>query len=249
MNPLDVERVAHLEQMAWVAAGLSHDFNNGLCCAFTEIGAIDARLVELRDAVAAGDRGASLLRLIAACRSSLAAIGAALEGGAQGSRELQSLYRGQVPSRPAPPADLRRAAGRAVHLARGRLRGQIGVEGDRIEVAVGEHTLVRVLLNLLINAADAFGPATAGARVRIAIAIAEAGTHAICDVSDNGPGVPPSLLPRLFSPFASGKPDGAGHGLGLAVSRDLLRGAGGELTLHATGAAGSTFRLELPLAR
>jgi C4-dicarboxylate-specific signal transduction histidine kinase len=104
---------------------------------------------------------------------------------------------------------------------------------------------VRVLLNLLINASDAFPEGASEPRVRVQLR--GLGDRAICDVTDNGPGVPAEILPHLFEPFATTKQPGAGTGLGLAVSRELVRAAGGELRLLGTGAAGSTFRLTLPV--
>ena len=70
-------------------------------------------------------------------------------------------------------------------------------------------------------------------------------------VADNGPGIPPEMQKQLFRPFSrtqkaedSRKP---GIGLGLALSRDLARSIGGELTLERSSAQGATFLLTLPL--
>ena len=70
-------------------------------------------------------------------------------------------------------------------------------------------------------------------------------------VTDNGPGILPDMQKRLFRPFShsqkaedSRKP---GIGLGLALSRDLARSIGGDLTLERTSDHGTTFLLTLPL--
>jgi two-component system C4-dicarboxylate transport sensor histidine kinase DctB len=65
-------------------------------------------------------------------------------------------------------------------------------------------------------------------------------------VVDRGPGISPGVLPRLFEPFVTAKPAGDGMGLGLFVSRHLLRAAGGDLRLLSTGPTGTTFRMLLP---
>jgi C4-dicarboxylate-specific signal transduction histidine kinase len=70
-------------------------------------------------------------------------------------------------------------------------------------------------------------------------------------VEDTGCGVPPEIRGDLFKPFVTNKFDGMG--LGLAISRSLLRSQGGELRLDssdgaASGAAGARFLVELPLA-
>ena len=69
--------------------------------------------------------------------------------------------------------------------------------------------------------------------------------------SDNGPGIAPELRRRLFRPFSRGdqsqdarKP---GVGLGLALSRDLARSIGGDLTAEFGAEKGSSFLLSLPL--
>src|SRR3546814_13474660 len=48
-------------------------------------------------------------------------------------------------------------------------------------------------------------------------------------ICDNGPGIPADILPQLFTPFVTGRPDGLG--LGLAIASDIMRGFGGTLTL------------------
>ena len=59
--------------------------------------------------------------------------------------------------------------------------------------------------------------------------------HLTITIQDAGPGIDPQLLPRLFTPFLTTKPRGKGHGLGLAISRDLILSLGGTLTLENSG--------------
>jgi signal transduction histidine kinase len=85
--------------------------------------------------------------------------------------------------------------------------------------------LQQVLLNLLLNARDAM---PGGGEVRLAVATAD-GMHSV-SVSDHGPGLGSASPEQVFEPFWTSKPRGSG--LGLAVSRQIAREHGGELTLH-----------------
>jgi two-component system, OmpR family, sensor histidine kinase BaeS len=66
-------------------------------------------------------------------------------------------------------------------------------------------------------------------------------------VVDTGPGIDPSVLPHVFDRFVKGS-GSTGSGLGLAIARHLVAAHGGTLDVEATGSAGTTFRVSLPLA-
>lgn len=104
-----------------------------------------------------------------------------------------------------------------------------------------EH-LHRIVLNLLRNAAQALQTQDDGA---ITVSTDESAGRLVITIADNGPGIMPELQDRLFKPFAAGARNG-GSGLGLAIARDLARAQGGDVSLVATGTAGTVFRIELP---
>ncbi|RQY06042.1 sensor histidine kinase [Burkholderia stagnalis] len=106
--------------------------------------------------------------------------------------------------------------------------------------------LEQVLINLLGNALDAVA-SSAAPRIEVAID-ASAATLAI-RVRDNGPGIPPDLLPRLFEPFFTTKEMGRGLGLGLAISSSIASDAGGSLTARNAPGGGALFVLTLRRAR
>jgi two-component system sensor kinase FixL len=91
--------------------------------------------------------------------------------------------------------------------------------------------VAQVLSNLLKNAVEA---APEGTAVRFTAALRNNdGNHMLAlTVEDSGPGIPPELLPALFTAFVTSKPNGAGFGLGLAISRELILSLGGTLTLE-----------------
>jgi signal transduction histidine kinase len=66
-------------------------------------------------------------------------------------------------------------------------------------------------------------------------------------IEDSGPGIDPAVLPRLFTPFATTKPRGKGHGLGLAISRELTLSLGGALTLENAPGGGCRATICLPV--
>jgi len=115
-------------------------------------------------------------------------------------------------------------------------------------VGMSREQVVQVVLNLVLNAADAVPPGghiTVRARVRDA----SASPHCVeLSVEDDGPGVDPAVRARLFEPFVTTKDVGTGTGLGLAVCRGLVEAVGGSIVLDETHAPGARFVVELPLA-
>lgn len=110
------------------------------------------------------------------------------------------------------------------------------------DVTLSREQLVQVLLNLVMNAADATG---AGGKVVIRAKPSELGVR--LEVEDNGPGVPAEVRDKLFEPFVSTKEPGKGTGLGLAVVRGLVEAASGTVNLgESTG--GALFVMDLARA-
>jgi signal transduction histidine kinase len=106
--------------------------------------------------------------------------------------------------------------------------------------------LQQVLLNLLINAMQAMPD---GGAITIAVSEDKEGAahRAVMEVTDTGSGIPEEIRQRIFDSFLSGRPDGTGLGLGIA--KRVLQGHHGDITLVSTGPNGSTFRVNLPLAK
>jgi len=107
------------------------------------------------------------------------------------------------------------------------------VEGDADQ-------LQQLLLNLALNALDVL---PRGGSLEIELRIPHQGWIEL-RVSDSGPGIAPSLLPRVFEPFVSGKESGLG--LGLTVSRRIAEDHGGDLLASNRPEGGACFLLRLP---
>jgi signal transduction histidine kinase len=103
--------------------------------------------------------------------------------------------------------------------------------------------LQRVVINLVMNAADATG---SGGHILV-VADSPDGQYVNISVIDDGPGVPPELRERIFEAFFSTKGADEGTGLGLALSRSIVEAHRGELLLEPdSGCPGSTFTMRLP---
>lgn len=242
-SALELEQLHRLERMGWLAAGLTHDLNNALMGTLAEIDVLERLIADARRTI---PPGAAPEALEAASRS-VANLRAALATTVAQGRELQRVYRNDDAKRAGRPADLRAAVDQAVRLVRPRVRGPIRTElPGGLRVAIDESTVVRVIINLLLNAAEACPSRTP--EPGIDVRVGTTGSWSFCDVIDHGPGIAPEVLPRLFEPFVTAKPQGNGTGLGLFVSRHLLRSTGGDLRLLSTSPEGTAFRLLLPTA-
>ena len=111
---------------------------------------------------------------------------------------------------------------------------------DGIRVLADAHGIDHVLSNLLVNAYR-YG----GRSIAIEAQVREG--DVLLTVRDDGEGVPPDLLPRLFEPFTRGKKSSSvgGSGLGLALVQSLLEAGGGEVA-YVGGADGAAFEIRLP---
>ena len=111
--------------------------------------------------------------------------------------------------------------------------------------ALGDRRLLaHALVNLVKNAIEATAGTTA--EPRVTFSIAESKGEITVSVSDNGPGIPADLRPRIFESGVSTK--GAGRGHGLAVVRESVLAQAGRIELDSQPGAGATFRIVLPAA-
>lgn len=112
------------------------------------------------------------------------------------------------------------------------------VRGDLVQ-------LQQVLINLILNAADALNGAPDATRHLHVTARRPALDTVEVAVCDHGPGIEKATLPTIFEPFVSTKPDGMG--LGLAISQNIIKAHGGRLWVEDTPGGGATFRFTLSI--
>lgn len=122
---------------------------------------------------------------------------------------------------------------------------QVSIEVDRPSslVAVAEEPLRIAVKNLVSNAIDA-----AGDKGHVSVRGRRQDGDVLIDVEDDGPGVAPEDLKRLFVPFFTTKPQGRGLGLGLPIALGIARQHGGAIDVASSPGRGTRFTMRLPAA-
>jgi two-component system, NtrC family, nitrogen regulation sensor histidine kinase NtrY len=120
--------------------------------------------------------------------------------------------------------------------------GLPAIEADRGQ-------LTQVLLNLLENARDAIASRgePEGGRIVVSTRRGDAGDRVEITVEDNGPGIPPEVKDRMFTPYFTTKQGKGGTGLGLAIVHRIVSDHGGRIIVGDTAGGGARFAVELPL--
>jgi signal transduction histidine kinase len=112
------------------------------------------------------------------------------------------------------------------------------IQGDRVQ-------LQQVVLNLILNAAQAMGAVTNGTR-EVLITTSQTEPNKVClGVQDTGPGLSAETLPRLFEPFYTTKT--GGMGMGLAICRSIIEAHGGRLWAAGCEPRGALFQFTIPV--
>ncbi len=111
-----------------------------------------------------------------------------------------------------------------------------------LPVRLDNESLKQVFLNLMLNALEAVGEGG-----RLDVAVAERRDRIEVSFADDGPGIAAETLRQLGSPFITTK--ARGSGLGLFLSRRLVRSAGGELDIESAVGRGTTCTVRLPRGR
>jgi signal transduction histidine kinase len=115
--------------------------------------------------------------------------------------------------------------------------GLAPVEGDRVQ-------LQQVILNLVLNAAEAMSAVNKGAR-ELLISTGPSRTNGVlAAVRDSGPGIDPEHIERVFDAFYTTKPSGVG--MGLSICRSIIDAHGGRLWADANEPRGAVFQFTLP---
>jgi signal transduction histidine kinase len=165
--------------------------------------------------------------------------------------DISRITRGKIRLR-REPVDLSEAVSRAIEMTSPAMEERnhsVSVDVPRGLVVLGDSArLAQILANLLTNAAKYTDP---GGDVRVTAS--QAGGSIAISVTDNGNGIAPEMMPRLFELFSQERQEidrsQGGLGLGLAVVRGLVEAHGGSIGAHSDGKGhGATFTVQLPAA-
>jgi signal transduction histidine kinase len=113
-------------------------------------------------------------------------------------------------------------------------------------IVAPRNRLAQVITNLLSNASHAIAELQRPAHaIRVSVRTDE--DHLVIAIADTGPGITPDAIERIFDPFFTTKRKGLGTGLGLTISRSILRDLGGDLSVESVYGEGATFLCVLPI--
>ena len=229
-------RLAQSERLASVgllAAGVAHEINNPLAYTLLNLERVSEHL----------DAGHSLDEL-------RKGVDDAIEGVRRVQRIVRDLKTFSGPLQDGVTSvDVAASVDAALKLAANELRFRARVVRDLAptpRVRGNEARLTQVLLNLLMNAAYALPEGDASnheVRVRTSVA----GSEVRVEVRDDGAGIAPENLARLFDLFFTTRSPGQGTGLGLSICHSIVSSFGGRIEVESELGRGSTFRVVLPV--
>ena len=113
------------------------------------------------------------------------------------------------------------------------------------DIWADHHHLQEVLLHVIQNAQHAMVDAHGGGLLTITTTMVDSGVR--IEVADDGPGIPPEHLPRIFNPFFTTKQPGDGRGLGLSVAYSIVTEHGGRIWAENRPDGGALFTIDLPI--
>jgi signal transduction histidine kinase/CheY-like chemotaxis protein len=232
-----------------LAAGVAHEINNPLAFLSGNLDFVAAEIPDIRRQLQAGTPAE-----VEGADQRLAELAGAVADSRQGSKRVLQIVRGlktfaRDDDDRRELLQLRAPVEAAIAMANHEIKHRARLV-RRFEatppVLANEVRLSQVVLNLLINAAQAIPEGHSDQHeITVIIGTGRDG-RAVLEVKDSGAGMTPEVINRIFDPFYTTKPVGVGSGLGLPISWNIVASFGGEITVESTPGRGSTFRVSLP---
>lgn len=235
---LRLGQVARLNALGELSAGLAHELNQPLTAVLANTQAA-RRLLDDEPPDLATVRDA-MGQAVEQARRAAGVVG----------RLRRVIERPEAGGGDAKPLVLQEVVRSAMHLlapefGRRAIHAQFDATAQApVRVQAEAVALEQIVHNLLMNALQALELVPAGER-RLVVAVGRNGQEGVLTVTDNGRGIAPEALPRLFEPFFSTREGGLG--LGLSLSETLASGMGGSLSAANASPRGARFTLLLPL--
>ncbi|MBU1565348.1 MAG: response regulator [Proteobacteria bacterium] len=231
-----------MEAIGTLAGGIAHDFNNIL----TTI--INSTELAIGDIEPGTQTEADLNRVLKAAR--------------RGGRVVQQILSFSRPSREGfRPTDLRSVVQEVIHLMEASMPANItitsAITADEGFYVLADPTQIhQATLNLCTNAFHALRKTGGNINIglcrlnpeegRVTLVTSQTGSIIKLSVTDNGPGIKPEILDKIFDPFFSTKSKTEGTGLGLAVVHGIVKSHQGIIRVLSEPEGGSTFEICLP---
>jgi signal transduction histidine kinase len=240
-----------LASIGMLAAGVAHEINNPASFVLANVDALASSLRKVDEALRMQNVYASNGALANQLFDAMTIVQESKEGMARIHRIARDLHSfSRVDDDANALSDVNAAVDSALTMLRSELRYRATVERSLRAtqlVRASAARLGQVFLNLLVNAAHALADLHPR-RNRLYVRSHDEENQVIVEIEDNGPGIPPAIMPRIFESFFTTKPPELGTGLGLPISLDIVRRAGGDLTAESEPGRGAIFRVRLPAA-
>ena len=144
------------------------------------------------------------------------------------------------------PVDLRSCVENALQFTKPTISEAISINyekpTDEHTCLIEPHEMEQVMINLMVNSSHAIEKIDSP---QIYIKLLKSKDQIICRIGDNGKGIPPKILEKIWQPFFTTKPFGKGTGLGLAICKRIIQGYKGELEYTGKENEGAEFTISL----
>jgi signal transduction histidine kinase len=228
-----------LATMGTLAAGVAHEINNPLAYVTSNLAFIRRALEQAPTAPLDADDRADALQALRETEQGIERI-------SQIVRDIKSLSRRDEQKI---PVNLREVLESAARMAAPAIRkhARLEVQIHELPVVLGDAgRLSQVIINLLVNAAQAIQEGSPSENEVRLVARKDEHNGALIEIHDTGSGMTAEVKARLFEPFFTTKPAGVGTGLGLSISHSIVTAQGGSMTVESEPGSGSVFRVRLP---